>query len=94
EIGIRKVVGASILAITLLLTKDFIKLVGIAFVIATPFTWWATSRWLENYPYRMELNIWFFLAAGGLAVIIAIITVSQRAISAAIANPVNSLRSE
>jgi len=94
EIGIRKVVGASVSAITLLLTKDFIKLVGIAFVIATPFTWWATSKWLENYPYRMELNLWFFIGAGAIAVIIAIITISQRAISAAIANPVDALRSE
>ncbi|GAA0872303.1 ABC transporter permease [Gangjinia marincola] len=94
EIGIRKVVGASVSTITVLLTKDFLKLVGIAFILATPIAWWATSKWLENYPYRMELNIWIFLAAGGLALIIAIITISQRTIRAAIANPVKSLRTE
>lgn len=94
EIGIRKVVGASVTTITILLTKDFLKLVGIAFVIATPFTWWATSNWLKNYPYRMELNLWFFLAAGVLAIIIAMITISQRTISAATASPVKALRSE
>jgi len=94
EIGIRKVVGASVSAITVLLTKDFLKLVGIAFLIATPIAWWATSEWLQNYPYRMELNLWIFIAAGGLALVIAILTISQRTISAAIANPVKSLRSE
>ena len=94
EIGIRKVVGASVSAITVLLTKDFLKLVGIAFLIATPIAWWATSEWLQSYPYRMELNIWVFIAAGALALIIAIITISQRTISAAIANPVKSLRTE
>lgn len=94
EIGIRKVVGASVSVITVLLTKDFLKLVGIAFFIATPIAWWATSQWLQNYPYRMELNIWIFLAAGVLALVIAVITISQRTISAAIANPVKSLRTE
>ncbi|MEM6515663.1 MAG: ABC transporter permease [Bacteroidota bacterium] len=94
EIGIRKVVGASVSAITVLLTKDFIKLVGIAFLIATPLAWWAASEWLQSYPYRMELNFWIFLAAGVLALAIAILTISQRTISAAIANPVKSLRTE
>jgi len=94
EIGIRKVVGASVSAITVLLTKDFLKLVGIAYLIATPIAWWATSEWLQSYPYRMELNLWIFLAAGGLALVIAILTISQRTISAAIANPVKSLRTE
>ncbi|MBC2844726.1 ABC transporter permease [Winogradskyella flava] len=94
EIGIRKVVGASVSAITVLLTKDFLKLIGIAFIIATPIAWWATSEWLQSYPYRMELNLWIFIAAGALALIIAVITISQRTIRAAIANPVKSLRTE
>lgn len=94
EIGIRKVVGASIGAITYLLTKDFLKLVAIAFVIATPIAWWATNAWLQDYVYRIDLNIWIFLAAGGLALIIALITISGKTIGAAAANPVKSLRTE
>ena len=94
EIGIRKVVGASIGAITYLLTKDFLKLVAIAFVIATPIAWYATNAWLQNYVYRIDLNIWIFLAAGGMALVIALITISGKTIGAAAANPVKSLRTE
>lgn len=94
EIGIRKVVGASVSTITILLTKDFLKLVGIAFLIATPIAWYATSQWLQNYVYRIDLNIWTFLAAGAIALIIAVLTISFRTIQAALKNPVESLKTE
>lgn len=94
EIGIRKVVGASVSSITILLTKDFLKLVGIAFLIAAPIAWWATNQWLQNYAYHIDLNIWLFLFAGGIAVIIALATISVKTIGAAIANPVRSLQNE
>lgn len=94
EIGIRKVVGASVSTITVLLTKDFLKLVGIAFLIATPIAWYATSQWLQNYVYRIDLNVWIFLAAGAIALIIAVLTISFRTIQAALRNPVESLKTE
>lgn len=94
EIGIRKVVGASVSTITVLLTKDFLKLVGIAFVIATPIAWYATSQWLQNYVYRIDLNFWIFLAAGAIALLIAVFTISFRTIQAALKNPVESLKTE
>jgi len=94
EIGVRKIVGASISAITVLLTKDFLKLVTVAFLIATPISWWMMSKWLEDYAYRINLNIWMFLSAGGIAMLIAIITISWKTIKAATSNPVSSLRTE
>ncbi|WP_300439100.1 ABC transporter permease [Christiangramia sp.] len=94
EIGIRKVVGASVGKITLMLTSDFLKLVGIAFLIATPIAWYFSREWLQNYPYRIDLNIWIFLFAGIIAIGIAIFTISFRTIKAAIQNPVKSLRTE
>ena len=94
EIGIRKVIGASVSTITILLTKDFLKLVGIAFLIATPIAWYATSQWLQNYVYRIDLSIWIFLAAGAIAVLIAVVTISFRTIQAALKNPVESLKTE
>jgi len=94
EIGIRKIVGASVGKITVMLTSDFLKLVGIAFIIATPIAWYFSEEWLKNYPYRMELNIWIFLFAGIIAIGIAIFTISFRTIRAAIQNPVKSLRTE
>lgn len=94
EIGIRKVVGASVATITILLTKDFLKLVGISFVIATPIAWYATSQWLQDYVYRIDLNIWIFVAAGAIALIIAVLTISFRTIQAALKNPVESLKTE
>lgn len=94
EIGIRKVVGASVSTITVLLTKDFLKLVAIAFVIATPIAWYASSQWLQNYVYRIQLTFWTFLAAGGIALLIAVVTISFRTIRAALKNPVESLKSE
>ena len=94
EIGVRKIVGASVSAITVLLTKDFLKLVVIAFLMATPIAWWTMNKWLQNYPYRIDLNIWVFLAAGGITVLIAMLTIAVKTINAATSNPVESLRTE
>ncbi|HEY0897014.1 MAG TPA: FtsX-like permease family protein, partial [Sphingobacteriaceae bacterium] len=94
EIGVRKVLGASVASITSLLSKDFLKLVGISFLVAAPVAWWAMHNWLEDYTYRVEIRWWVFLVAGLLSILIAILTVSYQAIRAATANPVRSLRSE
>lgn len=94
EIGVRKVLGATVSSITLMLGKDFIKLVGISIVIATPVAWWAMNRWLQDFAYRTELQWWIFFVAGFIAMLIAVVTVSFQAIKAAIANPVKSLRTE
>lgn len=94
EIGVRKVLGASVTSITVLLTKDFLKLVLIAFLIASPIAWWFLGQWLENYANKIDLGVWFFIAAGLLAMIIALLTVGTRTIKAAMRNPVKSLRTE
>lgn len=94
EIGIRKVLGASIASITSMLSKDFIKLVCIAILIASPLAWYGMNKWLQGFAYRADFNWWFFVAAGGIAVFIAFITVSFQSIKAALMNPVNSLKAE
>jgi putative ABC transport system permease protein len=94
EIGIRKVLGASINNITSLLSKDFVKLVIIAIVIASPIAWWAMSKWLQDFAYRIDIDWKFFAVAGIMALLIAMFTISFQAIKAAVANPVKSLRSE
>lgn len=94
EIGIRKVVGATVMQITALLSKDFVVLVLIAVVIASPIAYWLMNEWLQNFVYRIDLNGWIFLSAGLTAVVIATITVSFQSIKAALANPVKSLRRE
>ena len=94
EIGVRKVLGASITGITTLLSKDFIKLVALSCLIAFPVAWWTMHSWLQNYKYRVEISWWIFLAAGISAVLIALITISFQSVKAAIANPVKSLRNE
>jgi ABC-type antimicrobial peptide transport system permease subunit len=94
EIGIRKVMGASINAIVLLLSKEFLVLVSVALLIATPLSWYGIQQWLQNYAYRTEITWWVFGIAGFVVVIIALVTVSSQAIKAAMANPVESLRSE
>ncbi len=94
EIGIRKVLGASVQAVVTTLSKDFIKLIIIALIIAMPAAWYATSKWLENYPYRVQLNPWMFIIAGLLVIMVALVTVSYQAIRAAMSNPVKSLRTE
>jgi len=94
EIGVRKVLGASISGITALLSKDFLKLVMISFVIASPVAWWMMHTWLQNYPYRVAIQWQVFVFAGVISFLISIITVSYQAIKAALANPVKSLRTE
>ncbi|MDJ1492591.1 ABC transporter permease [Cytophagaceae bacterium DM2B3-1] len=94
EIGIRKVLGASVTNIVAMLSQDFLKLVLLAFVIATPLAWWSLSQWLQNFVYRTDLHWWIFALAGILALCIALLTISFQSIKAAIANPVKSLRSE
>lgn len=94
EIGIRKVLGASVSRITSLLSFDFIKLVSISALIAFPIAWWTMHNWLQKYPYRIEISWWIFAFAGLLAIIIAVFTISFQAIKAAVSNPVKSLRSE
>lgn len=94
EIGIRKVLGASVTSVTKMLSKDFIKLVFIACLIAFPLSWWVMNKWLQSFAYRIQISWWIFLAAGSIALVIAVITVSFQAIKAAVANPVDSLRSE
>lgn len=94
EIGVRKVLGASVLNLTSLLSRDFLKLVLIALVIASPIAWWATNKWLQEYAYHIEVKWWVFIIAGIAAVLIALFTVSSQAIKAAVANPVKSLRTE
>ncbi len=94
EIGVRKVLGASVTNIVGLLSKDFLKLVLIALVLSTPLAWWALSKWLETFAYRENLTWWIFGIAGVLAVLIAFLTVSYQSIKAAMMNPVTSLRSE
>ncbi|HXR83702.1 MAG TPA: ABC transporter permease [Hanamia sp.] len=94
EIGVRKVLGASVHGITALLSKDFLKLVFISCLIAFPVAWWMMNNWLQNYDYRTDLSLWIFAAAGVGALLITLLTVSFQAIKAAVANPVKSLRSE
>lgn len=94
EIGVRKVLGASVTGIATLLSKDFIGLVIISFVLASPVAWWFMHNWLQNYPYRVNIEWWIFAFAAILSILIAMITVSYHAIKAASANPVKSLRTE
>lgn len=94
EIGVRKVLGASVPGIVSLLSKDFLVLVFIAFLIASPLAWYAMHKWLQDFAYRVDIGWWVFLVAGFIAFMIALLTVCFRAIRAAVANPVQSLRTE
>jgi len=94
EIGIRKVLGASVSGIVISLSRDFTKWVAMANLVAWPLAWYAMHRWLQNFAYRIDLTIWPFVLAGFSALLIALITVSFRAFRAASANPVESLRYE
>lgn len=94
EIGIRKVIGASATSIVTLLSKDFIKLVAVSILIASPVAWYAMNNWLQHFVYRTQISWWIFIVAGATAILIALITISFQAIKAAFANPVKSLRTE
>ena len=94
EIGIRKVLGASVQGIVQLLSRDFVRLVLISFLIAVPAAWYFMHKWLQDFAYRIEIRWWVFIVAGLLALAIALLTISLQAVKAAVANPVKSLRSE
>ncbi|HRH48720.1 MAG TPA: ABC transporter permease [Panacibacter sp.] len=94
EIGIRKVLGASVSGITAMLSKDFIKLVILSIVIATPIAWWAMTKWLQDFAYRISMSWWMIAAAALSAIVIALVTISFQSIKAALMNPVKALRSE
>jgi putative ABC transport system permease protein len=94
EIGVRKVLGASIGNIVLLLSGDFIRLVLVAFIVASPIAWYIMHLWLQDFAYRIHIEWWIFAIAGSLAIVIALATISYQAIRAALGNPVKSLRTE
>jgi putative ABC transport system permease protein len=94
EIGVRKVLGASVTGIVQLLSKDFVQLVLVALAIATPIAWWGMNKWLQAFEYRVPISWWMFALAGVLALVIALVTVSSQAIKAARMNPVKSLKAE
>jgi putative ABC transport system permease protein len=94
EIGVRKVLGASLFSLSSLLSKDFLKLTGIAFLIAIPIAWWVMNEWLQAFSYRVHLSWWMFALAGLIAMLLTLLTVSVQAIRAALANPIRSLRTE
>jgi ABC-type antimicrobial peptide transport system permease subunit len=94
EIGIRKVVGATVVSLWKLLSKDFVILTIISCLIASPIAYYALQSWLQNFSYRVEISGWIFIAVSGGAILITLVTVSYQAIRAAMANPVKSLRSE
>jgi ABC-type antimicrobial peptide transport system permease subunit len=94
EVGIRKVLGASVSSIVYLFSKEFVVLIIISFVIAMPLAWYVMTGWLQNFAYRISLSAWIFLLAMASSVVIAWVTVGYKAVRAALANPVKSLRSE
>jgi putative ABC transport system permease protein len=94
EIGIRKVLGSSVTGIVTLISKDFIKLVAVAIVIAIPLTWWSMNQWLNDFAYRVQIGPGIFIVASLIAILVAVITISFQSVRAALANPVNSLRNE
>jgi putative ABC transport system permease protein len=94
EISIRKVLGASVSDIVTLLSKDFLQLAVIAFMLASPVAWFAMSTWLANFEYRIQLGPGLFVLAGVIALVIALLTICSQAIKAALTNPVKSLKSE
>jgi putative ABC transport system permease protein len=94
EIGIRKVLGASVRGITTMLSMDFVKLVFLAIVIASPIAWWGMNKWLQDFAYKVPVSWWIFALAGVASILIALITVSFQSVKAALMNPVKSLKSE
>jgi putative ABC transport system permease protein len=94
EIGIRKVLGASVRSIVLLLSKEYGKLIIISFLLAAPFAWYAIDWWLKNYTYKVEIGVIVYVLAGAFSFLIAWVTMGYQSIKAARSNPVNSLRTE
>jgi putative ABC transport system permease protein len=94
EIGIRKVIGASVTNLIVLLSRDFLKLIGLAILIAVPISWWGSRKWLENFAGKTPLSWWIFAAGGGVLLLIALTILCVRTLRAALANPVTALRSE
>jgi ABC-type antimicrobial peptide transport system permease subunit len=94
EIGIRKVLGASVQQVLLLISKEFLKLVLIAFVIAVPLTWWTMSSWLEKYEYHINISIWLFVTVGFAILLLTLLVVTLNTMRAAMSNPAKSLRTE
>jgi putative ABC transport system permease protein len=94
EIGIRKVLGASVTSVTGMLAKEFVRLVLLAVLIASPVGWYFMHRWLQDFAYRSTISWWIFPVAGAFALLIAVMTISVQAVKAALANPVRSLRTE
>jgi putative ABC transport system permease protein len=94
EIGVRKVLGASVAGISLLLSKDFLKLVGIAFLISVPIAWYIMAQWLKDFDYSVGIEWWVFVATGLVTMVIAVCTVSFQSIKAALTNPATTLKSE
>jgi ABC-type antimicrobial peptide transport system permease subunit len=94
EVGIRKVLGATVQSVIYLFSKEFVILISIAFVVASPIAWYFMNKWLQDFSYRIDISWWMFVVAGAASMLIALITVSFQAIKAAIANPMKSLRSE
>ena len=94
EIGIRKVLGASVFRISGTLSREFLQLVILSCLISFPLAWWAMHNWLQNYAYHIDISWWIFFSAGFLAILIALITVSFQAVKAAIANPIRALRKD
>jgi putative ABC transport system permease protein len=94
EIGVRKVLGATIGSLVRLLSQDYLKLVMLSILIASPLAWWMMNRWLDDFAYRVDIAWWVFALAGMVALLIAFVTVGTQAFRAAVANPATSLRSE
>ena len=94
EIGIRKVIGASVTSLIVLLSRDFLKLIGLAILIAVPISWWGSRKWLENFAYKTSLSWWIFAAGGGTLLLIALVILCIRTLRAALVNPINSLKTE
>ena len=94
EIGIRKVLGASVTSLTSLLSKDFLQLVLVSCLVAFPVAWWIMHNWLQNYEFRIVISWWIFIIAGIMALLIASLTIGFQTIKAALANPVKNLRTE
>jgi len=94
EIGVRKALGASVTDIVTMFSGNFLKLVGIAILVAFPVAWWAMNHWLQNFAYKITIEWWMFVVAGVVTIFIALLTVSYQSIKAALSNPVTSLRTE